>query len=77
MDIVKSDLIKEMSQNFIDYAGAVNQDRAIPDAVTGLKPVARRILFTMKDEGVVSNKPHRKCAKTVGSAMGRFHPHRR
>ncbi len=75
MEIIKRGLAAEMGQNFIDYAGAVNQDRAIPDAVTGLKPVARRILYIMHDEKIVSNKPHKKCAKVTGSVMGRVHPH--
>lgn len=73
--LFQSELEQELGQNFINYAGAVNGDRAIPDALTGLKPVARRIMFIMNDEGVSSSKPHRKCAKTVGSVMGRVHPH--
>ena len=74
-NLIQSDLSKELGQNFINYAAAVNGDRAIPDALTGLKPVARRIMFIMDDEGVSSSKPHRKCAKVVGSVMGRVHPH--
>ena len=74
-EIFQSELEKELGQNFINYQAAVNGDRAIPDALTGLKPVARRIMFIMEDEGVSSSKPHRKCAKTVGSVMGRVHPH--
>lgn len=73
--LIQSDLSKELGQNFINYAAAVNGDRAIPDSLTGLKPVARRIMFIMDDEGVSSSKPHRKCAKVVGSVMGRVHPH--
>ena len=74
-NLIQSDLSKELGQNFINYAAAVNGDRANPDARTGLKPVARRIMFIMDDEGVSSSKPHRKCAKVVGSVMGRVHPH--
>ena len=74
-NLIQSDLSKELGQNFINYAAAVNGDRAIPDARTGLKPVAQRILFIMEDEGVKSSKPHKKCAKVVGSVMGRVHPH--
>ena len=74
-NLINSDLSKELGQNFINYAAAVNGDRAIPDALTGLKPVARRIMFIMDDEGVSSSKPHKKCAKIVGSVMGRVHPH--
>ena len=56
--LFQSELEQELGQNFINYAGAVNGDRAIPDALTGLKPVARRIMFIMNDEGVSSSKPH-------------------
>lgn len=68
-------LYNEMSQNFIEYAVAVNSDRAIPDATTGLKPVAKRILWGAWDGGRTSNKPHVKCAKVVGDVMGSWHPH--
>lgn len=74
-ELLRSDIMTELGQNFINYASAVNGDRAIPDARTGLKPVAQRILFIMDDEGVKSSKPHKKCAKVVGSVMGRVHPH--
>ena len=68
-------LYNEMSQNFIEYAVAVNSDRAIPDATTGLKPVAKRILWGAWDSGRTSNKAHVKCAKVVGEVMGNWHPH--
>ena len=71
----KVELCNELSENFLGYAEAVNSDRAIPDAKSGLKPVARRILWMMYDNGFTSNKPHKKCAKTVGEVMGRVHPH--
>lgn len=71
----KSDVATELGFNFLSYAAACNSDRAIPDSRDGLKPVAKRILFIMDDEGTRSNKPHKKCAKTVGSVMGRVHPH--
>lgn len=71
----KINLYNEMSQNFIEYAVAVNSDRAIPDATTGLKPVAKRILWGAWDSGRTSNKPHVKCAKVVGDVMGSWHPH--
>lgn len=74
-EIFQSDVKIELGQNFINYQAAVNGDRAIPDALTGLKPVARRIMFIMDDEGISSSKPHKKCAKVVGSVMGRVHPH--
>lgn len=69
------DLIKELGTNFIEYAAAVNTDRAIPDATSGLKPVARRILYDAFDSGFISSKPHVKCAKIVGSVIGTLHPH--
>lgn len=75
MSNMKNNLTQELGQNFIDYAAAVNSDRAIPDAASGLKPVARRILYSAYDTGRSSNKPHVKCATIVGDCMGRFHPH--
>lgn len=68
------DLTHEMSQNFIDYAAAVNMDRAIPD-VTGLKPVARRILYGAYANGRTSSRPYVKNARIVGDVMGSYHPH--
>ena len=70
-----NDLTKELSVNFIDYAYAVNTDRAIPDAKSGLKPVAKRILWSAYEEGRISSKPHVKAARIVGDVMGRYHPH--
>ena len=70
-----NDLINELGTNFIEYAAAVNGDRAIPDATSGLKPVARRILWGAFDGGYTSNKEHAKCARIVGDVMGKWHPH--
>ena len=70
-----NDLYQELSSNFIEYAASVNTDRAIPDATSGLKPVAQRILYGAYDGGRTSSKPHVKCAKIVGDVMGQFHPH--
>ena len=70
-----NELVTELSQNFIEYAASVNSDRAIPDAKSGLKPVAKRILYGAFVEGRSSNKPHVKCARIVGDVMGSFHPH--
>ncbi len=70
-----NDLTKELGQNFIEYAVAVNSDRAIPDAKSGLKPVAKRILYGAFDKGHSSAKPYVKCADIVGSVMGEWHPH--
>lgn len=69
------DVTKELSQNFIEYAVAVNSDRAIPDSTSGLKPVARRILFGAFDTGRFSTKPYVKNARIVGDVMGSLHPH--
>lgn len=71
-----NDVTKELGQNFIEYAVAVNTDRAIPDANDGLKPVAKRILWGALDKtGCISSKPHVKSAKLVGDIMGTYHPH--
>lgn len=70
-----NDIINELSTNFIEYAVAVNTDRAIPDARDGLKPVAKRILWSAFEEKRLSNKPHVKSARIVGDVMGKYHPH--
>ena len=70
-----NDLTKELGQNFIEYAVAVNTDRAIPDAKSGLKPVAKRILYGTFDKGYMFAKPHVKCANIVGNVMADWHPH--
>ena len=70
-----NELYNELSQNFIEYAVACNTDRAIPDAESGLKPVARRILYGAYIGKRSSSKPHVKNARIVGDVMGQFHPH--
>ena len=70
-----NDIVKELSQNFIDYATAVNEDRSLPDTRSGLKPVARRILYGAYINGRTSNKPCVKNARIVGDVMGQLHPH--
>ena len=70
-----NDLTHELGQNFIEYAVAVNTDRAIPDAKSGLKPVAKRILYGTSVCGFSSAKPHVKCANIVGNVMADWHPH--
>lgn len=67
----------EMKQNFIDYAYAVNTDRAIPSAADGLKPVTRRILYSLYENKFFQNKAHVKSARIVGDVMGKYHPHGR
>ena len=65
----------EMKESFMGYAMAVNVSRAIPDVRDGMKPVHRRILYAMSEEGLWSDKPFRKCAKIVGDVLGKYHPH--
>lgn len=72
---MSNELVRELSQNFIEYAVAVNSDRSIPDAKSGLKPVARRILYGAYVNGRTSNKPCVKNARIVGDVMGQLHPH--
>ncbi len=65
----------EMKKYYLDYAMSVIVSRALPDIRDGLKPVHRRILYSMYDGNYDSNKPHRKSARIVGEVMGKFHPH--
>lgn len=65
----------EIQRNSLEYGVSVNTDRSIPDAKSGLKPVARRIIYDAFIEGRTSDKPHVKCARIYGDVMGRFHPH--
>ena len=69
------DLKKTMEDSYIDYAMSVIAARALPDVRDGLKPVQRRILFSMSELGNGPDKPHRKCARIVGDTMGKYHPH--
>ena len=73
--IIERDIEKEMRTAYIDYAMSVIVSRALPDARDGLKPVHRRILYAMHEDGITADKPYRKCANTVGSVLGRYHPH--
>ena len=73
--VVRVELEQEMSKSFIDYAMSVITDRALPDVRDGLKPVHRRILYSMFTQGFTHDKAYRKCATTVGDVLGRFHPH--
>ena len=72
---MQSDIVDEMRQNGIDYAIAVLTDRAIPDAKSGFKPVARRIIYGASKSGYTSSKTHVKAARLVGDIMGQLHPH--
>ena len=69
------DLKKTMETSYIDYAMSVIASRALPDVRDGLKPVQRRILYAMQELSNTPDKPHRKCARIVGDAMGKYHPH--
>ncbi|MDR0461890.1 MAG: DNA gyrase subunit A [Christensenellaceae bacterium] len=73
--IIKIRIEDEIKKSFMSYAMMVNVSRAIPDARDGLKPVHRRILYSMYELGVTSNTPHKKSARIVGDTMGKYHPH--
>ena len=73
--IIDRDIEQEMRTAYIDYAMSVIVARALPDVRDGLKPVHRRILYTMYQDGLTSDKPYRKSATTVGDVLGRYHPH--
>ena len=73
--ILPVDLDREMRKSYIDYAMSVIVGRALPDVRDGLKPVHRRILYAMYEDGLTSDKPYRKCATAVGNVLGRYHPH--
>ena len=73
--IVERDIEAEMKTAYISYAMSVIISRALPDVRDGLKPVHRRILYTMYEDGLTSDKPYRKSATTVGDVLGRYHPH--
>ena len=74
-DIRPIDIENEMRKSYLDYAMSVIIGRALPDVRDGLKPVQRRILYAMREEGLRSNRPPRKCARIVGQVMGKYHPH--
>lgn len=74
-NIVQVDLSQELRQRYIDYAMSVIVKRALPDPRDGLKPVLRRILYSMEEGNNYANGPYRKSARTVGDAMGKYHPH--
>ncbi|MBR2289732.1 MAG: DNA gyrase subunit A [Clostridia bacterium] len=73
--IIEREINEEMKTAYISYAMSVIVSRALPDVRDGLKPVHRRILYSMHEDGITSDKPYRKCANTVGSVLGRYHPH--
>ncbi len=73
--VIEVDIEKEMRKSFLDYSMSVIVSRALPDVRDGLKPVHRRILYTLFEDGLGPDKAYRKCANTVGSVLGRYHPH--
>ena len=73
--VIGVDLEKEMKKSFLEYSMSVIVSRALPDVRDGLKPVHRRILYTMHENNLTPDKPYRKCADTVGAVLGRYHPH--
>ncbi|MCQ2460556.1 MAG: DNA gyrase subunit A [Clostridia bacterium] len=73
--VIKADLDSEMRNSFLTYSMSVIIERALPDVRDGLKPVHRRIVYTMHENGLTPDKPYRKCADTVGAVLGRYHPH--
>ncbi|MBI9012952.1 MAG: DNA gyrase subunit A [Clostridiales bacterium] len=74
-NIIDADIKDEMKTSYIDYAMSVITARALPDVRDGLKPVHRRILFTMSELGFYNDKPHKKCVRIVGDVLGKYHPH--
>ena len=73
--LIEVELNNEMKKAYIDYAMSVIVGRALPDVRDGLKPVHRRILYSMYEDGYTHDKPHKKCATTVGAVLGKYHPH--
>jgi len=73
--IINSEIVDEMENSMLQYAMSVIVARALPDVRDGLKPVHRRILYTLHENGLTPEKPYRKCADTVGAVLGRYHPH--
>ena len=73
--IYESPLVSEMEKSYIEYAMSVIVGRALPDVRDGLKPVHRRILYSMYESGLTSDKQHKKSATCVGDVLGKYHPH--
>ena len=71
----QNNIVKEVQDSFLDYSMSVITARAIPDLRDGLKPVHRRILYSMYESGYTPDKPHKKSARIIGDLMGKYHPH--
>src|SRR6185436_20358880 len=74
-NVTNVDIDKEMKEAYLQYSMSVIVGRALPDVRDGLKPVHRRILFSMNESGYTHNKPYRKSARVVGDVIGKYHPH--
>jgi len=74
-EILPISIEEEMKKSYLDYAMSVIVSRALPDVRDGLKPVHRRILYTMHENGFTPDKPHKKSARVTGDVMGKYHPH--
>lgn len=74
-NLVKQDIVSELKQSYIDYAMSVIVSRALPDVRDGLKPVQRRIMYSMYSSGILPSTPYKKVARIVGDVMGKYHPH--
>ena len=74
-NVINVGIEKEMKTSYIDYAMSVIIGRALPDVRDGLKPVHKRILYTMYEDGITAEKAYKKCATTVGDVLGSYHPH--
>jgi DNA gyrase/topoisomerase IV subunit A len=74
-NIILQDIGPKIGESFLTYANYVIEDRALPDIRDGLKPVQRRILYSLRELGMDAGKPYRKVAKVVGHALGSYHPH--
>lgn len=74
-NIIPVEIVDEVKKSFLDYSMSVIVSRALPDVRDGLKPVHRRILYTMYENNLTPDKSYRKCADTVGAVLGRYHPH--
>ena len=73
--VIPVDIEREMRKSFLEYSMSVIVSRALPDVRDGLKPVHRRILYTMNEAGLTPDKKYLKCAATVGDVLGKYHPH--
>ena len=73
--IIKIDIVDEMRDSYMEYAMSVIVGRALPDVRDGLKPVHRRVLYSMHEQGNEYNRPYRKSARVVGDVIGKYHPH--